>query len=93
MSANNELDLYKLLLNDDSVKDLGWRNDMFLVWIYSTEINKFISKLKQIFGDSLFDDSRLEIQAGEYDYCIDLTQIDSKYSVGLEEIFSKKEFN
>lgn len=93
-----ELELYKLCLTkinvyDDCVCDeLGWINEeQFCVWVHYAYLQYFVDKLKDIFGDSIFDDGGFDANMQENYACIDLCKAIG-HCIDIESMFPKDEF-
>ena len=70
---NQELELYKLIMNPDEededfsyIDEFGWIKDGFYIWINYWHLGEFISKLRNIFGYGIFDDGSFDGNIQEY---------------------------
>lgn len=99
MSRNQELELYKLIITPDEtdtdvsyVQEVGWVNEKeFCVWVSYIWLREFIERLKEIFGDGLFDDGGFDANMQDDCVCIDLCEAVG-YAVDIEEIFPKEKY-
>lgn len=100
MDKNYELKIYKLIMNpdeDDStisyVDEFSWINDCeFIVWINIVWFHEFIKQLREIFGETIFDEGGFEATIGPGYVCIDLVDVLRGYDVDFEEVFPKSKF-
>lgn len=96
---NQELELYKLIITPDEtdievsyVQEFGWINEEeFIVWVSYLWLEEFIDRLKEIFGNGLFDEGGFNANMQEDCVCIDLCEA-LGYSVDIEEVFPKEKY-
>lgn len=95
---NYELELYKLIMTPDLedldlsyIDEMGWVDDMFLVWVSYIWLSDFIEGLKGIFGYGLFDDGGFNANMQSDGVCIDLCEALGSY-ISIENVFSKDKY-
>lgn len=74
---NEELELYKLVMDSESVVfNFGWIDEKsFCIWIPHFLLQKFVEQMKEIFGSSLFNDGGFDARIREEDVCINLSEV------------------
>lgn len=89
-----DIELYKLLVTEDNehetalADELGWvSDDKFLVWVSYLWIKEFMESLKEMFGESLFDDGAFDGNFQSSGICIDLEEVLGGYDIDLKSIF------
>lgn len=89
-----DMKLYKLLVTEDNehetalADELGWvSDDSFLVWVSYLWIKEFMESLKEMFGESLFDDGSFDGNFQSNGVCLDLEEILGGYDIDLKAIF------
>ncbi len=93
---NQELELYKLCVKPDDediryVREMGWENSEFLVWISYVWLKDFMDRFKQIFGADIFAEGSFGGVFLEDCVCFDLCEAVG-YAVDLENIFPKDKY-
>lgn len=92
---NYGLELYKLIMEGDScdfpyVEEFGWiSTGEFCVWVSYLWLNDFMTDLKNIFGNGMFDDGGFDANMQEDGICIDLCEAVGDY-LDIEEVFPKE---
>lgn len=96
-TKNYGLELYKLIMESNScgfpyVDEFGWINTgEFCVWVNYLWLNDFMSDLKKIFGNGIFDDGGFDANMQEDGICIDLCEALGGY-LDIEEVFPKEKY-
>jgi hypothetical protein len=90
---NYELELYKLLTDDNNyVDELGWvSEDKFFIWVSYLELYDFMKELTRIFSCGLFDDGSFNVNMREDCICIDLCEAVGNY-LSVENVFPKDKY-
>ena len=86
------IQLFNLVTNDDLVEEFGWINDNeFCVWIYHRDIQEFMERIVELFGNSICDEGGIMVHMFKDMFCINLCDLLYSY-LDIEEIFSKEEY-
>lgn len=98
---NYGLALYKLIMEggDDCgfqyVEEFGWiSTGEFCVWVSYLWLNDFMTDLKRIFGNYIFDDGGFDANMQQDGVCINLCEALGNY-LGIddiEEVFPKEKY-
>jgi hypothetical protein len=92
MSKNNELELYKLINEEELVSEFGWcSDDSCCAWIDYRNLDEFMIKVIEIFGYSMFDDGGFNANMQSDGVCIDLCEMFGCY-LSVEGVFSKDKY-
>jgi hypothetical protein len=93
MSKNYELELYKLIKENDLINEFGWCSDgSCCVWINYGDLDEFIKRATKIFGYGLFDDTSFDANMQCDGVCIDLCEMFCDYDIDFEEMFPKADY-
>lgn len=99
MKNNYALELYKLITTPDEefkdisyVEEFGWINDeQFCVWVNYVWLYEFIKRMREIFGNGMFDEGGVEANMQEYVICIDLCKV-LEGCIDIEDVFPKNKY-
>ena len=91
MSKNYELEVYKIIKDNNLISELGWEGDCFCIWINYRDLDEFIIKMTELFGYSLFDDGSFKAIMQKEGVCIDLCEMLGEY-IDVEEVFPKETY-
>ena len=95
-----EIKLYKLLLTEDNehetalADEIRWiSKDKLLIWVPYLWINEFMTSIKEIFGEGMFDDGGFNGNFQRDCICIDLKEMLQDYNLNFESIFPVNEYS
>lgn len=94
---NYGLELYKLIMEGSNcgfpyVEEFGWiSTGEFCAWVSYLCLNDFMTDLKNIFENGMFDDGGFDANMQEDCICIDLCEAVGDY-LDIEEVFPKDKY-
>lgn len=92
MDKNYELELYKLINEENLVSEFGWcSDDSFCIWVDYRDVEEFMDKAKSIFSYGMFDDGGFNANMQSDGICIDLCEMVGCY-LTVEDVFSKEKY-
>jgi len=92
MSRSYELELYKLINDEELVSEFGWcSDDSCCAWIDYRNLEEFMGKAIEIFGYGIFDDGGFNANMQGDGACIDLCEMIGSYMT-VEDVFPKEKY-
>ncbi len=94
---NYGLEFYKLIMEGSNcgfpyVEEFGWiSTGEFCAWVSYLCLNDFMTDLKNIFGNGMFDDGGFDANMQEDCICIDLCEAIGDY-LDIKEVFPKDKY-
>ena len=94
---NYGLEVYKLIMEGSNcgfpyVEEFGWiSTGEFCAWVSYLCLNDFMTDLKNIFGNGMFDDGGFDANMQEDCICIDLCEAIGDY-LDIKEVFPKDKY-
>lgn len=89
---NYGFELYKIIKEEPFVDEFGWiSTGEFCAWVSYWYLKDFMDKLKEVFGNGMFDDGGFSANMQEDSVCIDLCEALGDY-LDIEDVFPKDKY-
>ena len=92
MRGSYELELYKLINDEELVSEFGWCSDgSCYTWVDYRNLEEFMGKAIETFGYGIFDDGGFNANMQSDGVCFDLCEMVGSYMT-VEDVFPKEKY-